>query len=385
MSQKNIIEVIIPAAGLGKRFRSSDLKQYNLIGHETVLEKIVNLFLSMSEIQKVYISIDPKDNQINSQSFINNSKVIITPGGPTRSHSVNNALSKINVKEVDFIVIHDAVRPWLKVDHFNFLLNELIKDSEVHGIYPLISIADSIRRKSKGQFVSVDRDEFFLVQTPQIFHSLALFEALNLLINSNENMTDEAQALEKAGFVVKAVTGDRENSKITFNSDLPKTFSSDIRFGRGIDFHRFKSGNGFVLGSIPIDCNLSIVSHSDGDILLHALADALLGAGGFNDIGYYFPDTDSVNKNMNSLRILEKSLALLLERKLKPLNVDCVIVCEEPKIFPYVDAIKTALASLLKIHESVIGIKATTTERMGIIGRGNGIAVYAIAALEKMD
>ena len=385
MSQKNIIEVIIPAAGLGKRFRSSDLKQYNLIGHETVLEKIVNLFLSMSEIQKVYISIDPKDNQINSQSFINNSKVIITPGGQTRSHSVNNALSKINVKEVDYIVIHDAVRPWLKVDHFNFLLNELIKDSEVHGIYPLISIADSMRRKSKGQFVSVDRDEFFLVQTPQIFHSLALFEALNLLINSNENMTDEAQALEKAGFVVKAVTGDRENSKITFNSDLPKTFSSDIRFGRGIDFHRFKSGNGFVLGSIPIDCNLSIVSHSDGDILLHALADALLGAGGFNDIGYYFPDTDSVNKNMNSLRILEKSLALLLERKLKPLNVDCVIVCEEPKIFPYVDAIKTALASLLKIHESVIGIKATTTERMGIIGRGNGIAVYAIAALEKMD
>ena len=119
--------------------------------------------------------------------------------------------------------------------------------------------------------------------------------------------------------------------------------------------------------------------------MLHALADALLGAGGFNDIGYYFPDTDSVNKNMNSLRILEKSLALLLERKLKPLNVDCVIVCEEPKIFPYVDAIKSALASLLKIHESVIGIKATTTERMGIIGRGNGIAVYAIAALEKMD
>ena len=180
MSQKNIIEAIIPAAGIGKRFGSSDLKQYNLIGHETVLEKIVNFFLSMSEIQKVYISIDPKDNQINSQSFINNSKVIITPGGPTRSHSVNNALSKINVKEVDFIVIHDAVRPWLKVDHFNFLLNELIKDSEVHGIYPLISIADSIRRRSKGQFVSVDRNEFFLVQTPQIFHSLALFVWFNV-------------------------------------------------------------------------------------------------------------------------------------------------------------------------------------------------------------
>ena len=130
-----------------------------------------------------------------------------------------------------------------------------------------------------------------------------------------------------------------------------------------------------------IDCGLSIIAHSDGDILLHALADALLGAGGLNDIGFYFPDTDPENKNLSSIIILEKTLELLGKQRLEPVNIDFVIVCEQPKIGPYVVKIKSTLSKILKIKENAIAIKATTAEGMGIIGEGNGIAVHAIASL----
>ena len=148
--------------------------------------------------------------------------------------------------------------------------------------------------------------------------------------------------------------------------------------------HRFQPGDGLTLGNVFIDCKLSVVAHSDGDIVLHAISDALLGAGGLRDIGYYFPDTDEENKNLSSLKIIEKTLDLLREQCLQPRNIDFVIVCEQPKIGPYVDQIKKSLAVILSIEESFIGVKATTTEKMGVIGDGNGIAVFAIASLRNL-
>ena len=156
------------------------------------------------------------------------------------------------------------------------------------------------------------------------------------------------------------------------------------RIGRGVDFHQFRAGNGFTLGNVFIDCKLSIVAHSDGDIILHAISDALLGAAGLRDIGYYFPDTDPKNKNLSSLKIVEKSLDLLKQSGLQPWNIDFVVVCEQPKIAPYVDDLKRSLSSILNIEESFIGVKATTTEKMGVIGNGNGIAVFAIASLRDL-
>jgi len=138
------------------------------------------------------------------------------------------------------------------------------------------------------------------------------------------------------------------------------------------------------LGGISIECDLAVVAHSDGDIVFHALADALLGASGLNDIGFYFPDTDSQNKDLSSLLIIEKAMSLLAQKNLQPSNVDVIIICEQPKISPHVNAMKTKLASLLAMDKGDISIKATTTEGMGIIGQGNGIAVYAIASLKKL-
>ena len=190
--------------------------------------------------------------------------------------------------------------------------------------------------------------------------------------------------MEDANYRVKLVAGDHSNSKVTFPNDLKMPAISDARIGRGIDFHKLEPGNGMTLASIFLESNLSIVAHSDGDIVLHALADALLGAGGLNDIGYYFPDTDAANKNLSSMVILDKTLSLLEEKKLQPRNVDLVIICEQPKINPHVMTMKTALSNLLKIGEGDISIKATTAEGMGVIGEGNGIAVYAIASLKEL-
>lgn len=383
MSLKDNIGVIIPAAGSSRRFGGTTPKQYLRIGDETVLEKSVNLFLEISSIKKVFISVDPKDKLIKSQSFISHSKVHIVEGGDTRSKSVFNALSVID-KDINIIAIHDAVRPWLSKEHFEDLLLRLINDESIEGVYPVISITDSLRMKSSKDLIPVEREDFLSVQTPQIFYKESLNTAFKKLREENLQLSDETQAMEKAGFKVLAIPGERTNLKITFTDDMPNNVETDYRIGRGIDFHQFKPGNGLTLGNVFIDCDFSIVAHSDGDIVLHAISDALLGAGGLRDIGYYFPDTDSKNKNLSSLKIIEKSLDLLKEQGLKPRNIDFVVVCEQPKIGPYVDQLKKSLSRILNIEENLIAVKATTAEGMGVIGEGNGIAVYAIASLRNL-
>jgi len=381
MLHNNKISVIIPAAGTGTRFKAEKPKQYCMLGSKTILEHTVMLFLDIPEVQKIYVAVHPDDHFINSQSFISHPKISIIKGGASRIQSVFNAASKINAEDSESVLIHDAVRPWLQLSHLSYLLNEFYRSSDCDGIYPGITAADSMREKKDNQFIPVDRTSFLQVQTPQIFKTLSIQDALTKAIDSGKDFTDETQAMEYANYRIKAVEGDQSNNKVTFPHDLRMLEISDTRIGRGIDFHKLKPGNGMILASIFLESNLSIVAHSDGDIVLHALADALLGAGGLNDIGYYFPDTDAANKNLSSTIILDRTLNLLEQKKLHPRNVDLVIICEQPKIAPHVHAMKTALSNLLKIEDGDISIKATTAEGMGVIGEGNGIAVYAIASL----
>tara|TARA_B100000609_G_C17219241_1_gene438789 strand:- start:1947 stop:3101 length:1155 start_codon:yes stop_codon:yes gene_type:complete len=381
MNQKNNIAVIIPAAGSSTRFEGKISKQFFKIGNETVIEKSVNKFLEIDSFKKVYVSIDKDESLIKSQSFFNHPKVVITDGGCTRSESVYNAVLAIE-DDIDVVVIHDAARPWVSKKLISELLSEYKKDKSIQGLYPVISVIDSLRMKKDKNLNPVDRDDFFAIQTPQIFHKESLKKALNKMIEENLSFTDESQAMERAGFTVREIIGERSNIKITYLDDIPVNVDNDYRIGRGVDFHKFEPGKGITLGNVFIDCNLSIIAHSDGDIVLHAISDALLGAGGLKDIGYYFPDTDSKNLNISSVKILEESLALLKKKSLQPRNIDFVVVCEQPKIQPYVDDLKKSLSSILNIGEDFVGVKATTAEGMGIIGAGNGIAVFAIASLE---
>tara|TARA_B100000287_G_C20668478_1_gene792597 strand:+ start:1186 stop:2337 length:1152 start_codon:yes stop_codon:yes gene_type:complete len=383
MSLKGNIAVIIPAAGNSSRFGGSTPKQFLRIGDTTVLEQSVNIFLAISSVKEIFIAINLNEPLVKSQSFYDHPKVNFIKGGDTRSESVFNALSVIS-EDINIIAIHDAARPWLAKKHFEDLLFKLTDDESIHGVFPVISITDSLRMKSDKDLVPVERENFLSVQTPQIFYKNSLKIAFDELRQENLHFSDETQAMENAGFKVLAVPGERSNLKITFVDDIPNKIEFDYRVGRGIDFHKFKPGKGLTLGNIFIDCNLSIVAHSDGDIVLHAISDALLGAAGLRDIGYYFPDTDQKNKNLSSLKIIEKSLDLLREKSFQPRNVDFVVVCEQPKIEPYVDQLKKSLSEILNIEENSIGVKATTAEGMGVIGNGNGIAVYAIASLKNI-
>ena len=308
----------------------------------------------------------------------------IVEGGSTRSESVSNALAAID-QSIEIVAIHDAARPWVTKSHFEDLLSKFANDQSIEGVFPVISVTDSLRMKQGEDIIPVERENFLHVQTPQIFYHEPLKLALDKLKQENLHMSDESQAMDYAGFKLLAVPGERSNIKITYTDDIPNQIRTDLLIGRGVDFHQFQPGSGLTLGNIFIDCKLSIVAHSDGDIILHAISDALLGAGGLRDIGYYFPDTDLENKNLSSLKIVEKTLDLLKENGLQPRNIDFVVVCEQPKIGPYVDQLKKSLSGILNIEESFIGVKATTTEKMGIIGDGNGIAVYAIASLRDLE
>ena len=380
MSPKNKITVIIPAAGNSSRFGGSVPKQFLSLGDETVLEKSVNLFLEISYIREVIVAINLNENLVKSQSFYNDARVRFVEGGNTRSESVFNALAAVD-QSIEIVVIHDAARPWLRKSHFEDLLSQLTNDQSVEGVFPVISATDSLRMKEGEDLMPVEREQFLHVQTPQIFYHESVRAAFNKLQKEGFHMSDESQVMEHAGFKLLAAPGERSNIKITYTDDIANYAGRDLRIGRGIDFHQFQPGNGLTLGNVFIDCELSIVAHSDGDIILHAVSDALLGAAGLRDIGHYFPDSDPKNKNLSSLIIIEKSLDLLKDNGLWPRNIDFVVVCEQPKIGPYVNQIKKSLSAILKIEESFIGVKATTTEKMGVIGDGNGIAVYAIASL----
>jgi 2-C-methyl-D-erythritol 4-phosphate cytidylyltransferase/2-C-methyl-D-erythritol 2,4-cyclodiphosphate synthase len=384
MNPNNNITVIIPAAGNSSRFGGSIPKQFLSLGEETVLEKSVNFFLEISSIKEVIVAINPNEHLIKSQSFYNDARVRFVEGGSTRSESVLNALVEVD-QSIEIIVIHDAARPWLRRSHFEDLLHQLTNDQSVAGIFPVIPATDSLRMKKGKDLIPVEREQFLHVQTPQIFYYESLKEAFNNLKKEDLHMSDESQVMEHAGFKLLAAPGERSNIKITFSDDIANYAGRDFRIGRGIDFHQFQPGDGLTLGNVFIDCELSIVAHSDGDIILHAISDALLGAAGLRDIGYYFPDSDPKNKNLSSLIIIERSLDLLKDNGLWPRNIDFVVVCENPKIGPYVNQIKKSLSAILKIEESFIGVKATTTEKMGVIGDGNGIAVYAIASLRNKE
>ena len=383
MTLSDKIAVIIPAAGISSRFDGSVPKQFLSLGDETVLEKSVNLFLGISSIQEVVIAINQNESFIKSQSFYRDPRIKIVAGGNTRSESVFNALAEVD-QSIEIVAIHDAARPWLKKTHFIDLLTHLANDQSIEGVFPVISVTDSLRMKRGEDIIPVERENFLHVQTPQIFYYDSLKLALDKLQQEGFHMSDESQAMEHSGFKLLAATGDRSNIKITYTDDLTHHIERDLRIGRGVDFHKFQPGDGLTLGNVFIDCKLSIVAHSDGDIILHAISDALLGAAGLRDIGYYFPDTDPKNKNLSSLKIIEKTLNLLKENGLLPWNIDFVVVCEQPKIGPYVNHLKQSLSAILNIEENFIGVKATTTEKMGVIGDGNGIAVYAIASLKNL-
>lgn len=316
-------------------------------------------------------------------SGIANIRLIV--GGETRQMSVANALSALEGDTPDFVLIHDAARPILPAAVIDRLLTALM---DTPGAIPVLPVVDSLSVDAAGKMAgSANRDSLRRVQTPQAFHFAEILAA-HRAWNSPISAGDDAQVALAAGLEVAHITGDEALRKLTFVEDfmaeLP-LMRTGIRTGIGYDVHRLAAGEELWLSGLQIPHDRGLAGHSDADVALHAVVDALLGAVGEGDIGQHFPPSDPQWKGARSAQFVEHAVMLVTKAGYRIGNVDLTIICEAPKIGPYRDAMRMNLAGLLRVDTGQVNVKATTTERLGFTGREEGIAAQAIATVLALE
>ena len=378
--KKNSLVVIVAAAGVGERFGSNIPKQYTKINGKTIIEKAVKPFLDSKYVSKIIIAISKKDNLIKDQDFYTSEKIEYVFGGNTRQESINNALNSINDK-YEYVVTHDAARPNISEDDVINLYKDIL-NTKASCSFLYISISDSIKKIDTID-KTMDKSKFYLVQTPQISKFDDLKNSLQKCIDDGVVSPDESFAIEYSNLEISKIKGKRSNIKVTELDDIEILNKFLTRSGLGFDLHRYKKGNGIKLGGHKIGCDFRIIAHSDGDVLLHSIADSILGAAGLGDIGKFFSDQDQFNKDMDSSKIIEFCLDELKNLNLEIYNIDSTIICEFPKINPHRYDILEKLSKILNIPISKIGLKATTSEQVGIIGSNKAIAVQSIVNLRE--
>ena len=375
---KNRLLVVIPAAGIGQRFDKQLPKQYSKLNGKSVIEQSVQPFLDSNLVSKVIIAVSESDSYINSQDFFKNEKINIVNGGNSRAQSVLNALNNAQTEDYTYVITHDAARPnILEEDIVN--IYEKISSSETDCSIFYIPIVDSIKHEDHS---TLDKSEYYLVQTPQISNFSKLRSSLASLLEEGIDIPDESFAMERKGFSISRLKGRSSNIKITHIEDLDLLEKFSTRAGTGFDLHTYKDGKGFLIGGYFLKCDYEIEAHSDGDVLLHSIADSILGASALGDIGIFFSDTDESNKDLDSIKIINFCLKKIKELNLEIYNIDATIICESPKISPHRDAIIDSLSRILQISKSKIGLKATTSEKIGIIGKNKAIAVQSLVNLK---
>ena len=347
---------IIVAAGTSSRF-GADKLDMPLLG-KSVLQHSVDAFLGIAD------EIIVVGRKIEGTKY--------APGGATRSQSVSLGLQQVS-PNCTVVAIHDGARPFVSRE----LVQKLYAEAEIHGsAIPRLFVTDTLWQQSKDTLKTADRNEFFTVQTPQVFHFSKILHAFS---QCNVPHTDESTLFFETYGQVHFVEGESTNRKITLPNDLP-----NYRVGVGFDVHAFGNGGseqGIILGGVKIPFPQKLVGHSDADVLAHAICDAVLSASGNRDIGVQFPDTDDAYLGANSLTLLERCVQMAAECGYAVQNVSAVVICQQPKISPHIPKMAQNLAQVLKIPATCVNISATTTEHLGALGNGDGIAVEAQALL----
>jgi 2-C-methyl-D-erythritol 4-phosphate cytidylyltransferase/2-C-methyl-D-erythritol 2,4-cyclodiphosphate synthase len=305
--------------------------------------------------------------------------VTFVTGGATRQASVHAALEALASSPPERVLIHDAARPDCPPDVVQRLLEALAQHP---GAIPVLPVIDSLARADGGLMAgSADRDSLRRVQTPQAFRCAGILAA-HRAWDGEPSAGDDAQVARAAGLAVALVEGDERLRKLTFAEDFMQTHP---RTGSGYDVHRLAEGEELWLCGVRIDHERGLAGHSDADVALHAVVDAVLGACGAGDIGQHFPPSDPQWRGAPSSRFVEHAVSLANEAGLRIGNVDITIICEAPKIGPHRDTMRARLAELLGTGIEAVNVKATTTERLGFTGRGEGIAAQAVATLVPLE
>ena len=363
---------IILASGQSKRFNSSKPKQFIKYKNKALFEHSLDKALSSKLFKKIILVTNDK-KQIKKKYSKN---VLIIKGGKERSDSSLIGLKFIKKYKPNNVLIHDAARPNFTIKLLKNLINSLKKNK---ASIPVISSKDSIKYKVKNQLFNLNRKNSYLTQTPQAFKFKDVYD---LSIKQKSKIQDEATLFIENNLKLNFIKGEILNNKITFKEDLisPKTY-----FGIGFDIHRLVKNKKLYLGGITIPYHSGLKGHSDGDVILHAIIDALLGAMRKKDIGTFFPDNQNKFKNIRSPKMLKPIIEILNNNNFYINNLDVNLICEQPKVSKYRAKIINSLSNLLNLDKDLINLKGKTVEKLGLIGNEKAIACETIISLTQYD
>lgn len=377
---------ILVAAGSAARMQHRD-KLLLHIGGRSVLRRCADQFEACDGIDGiVVVARQDRCARVEAELAGLTKLRAVLPGGQTRQQSV--AVGIQAAADADYLAIHDGARPFVTPALIQTVLRAAM---ETGAAAPAVPVTDTVKRIDAQGYVAEtpDRATLRAVQTPQIFSAPLYRAALAAAERSGLACTDDCQLLEAVGLPVLLVPGDERNGKLTTWADVESAHArfsnreaAEMRVGHGYDVHRLTEGRALVLGGVHIPWERGLLGHSDADAAVHAVIDALLGAAALGDIGGWFPDSDEQYRDADSLMLLRRSVALLAERGYCVGNLDLTIVAQQPKLAPYIADMRGNLAEACGCPLDAVSVKATTTERLGFTGRGEGVAAEAVALLQ---
>ena len=363
---------IILAAGQSKRFKSVKLKQYTIYNNKPVFEHSLEKIIKSKLFKHIILVTNKKSNV--QKKYLSSIKIL--KGGKERGDSSLNALKYASKLKLKNILIHDAARPNFSIKLVNKILYNLKYNK---AVIPYIKSTDALKYKLKKSIYNLDKKKIFLTQTPQGFKFADLFKFSKL---NKFQIEDEASLFINNNVPIKFIKGEKENWKITYLNDIKKTINF---YGIGFDVHRLVKGRKLYLGGLKIKSSLGTLGHSDGDPVLHAITDAVLGACGKGDIGQKFSDKNKKFKNIRSSLLLKKVINEIKKNNFIINNIDINIITQTPKISKYKNKIIKSVSNICEINENQINVKGKTTEKLGVIGKEKAIACEVIASIAKHD
>lgn len=377
------VAALIVAAGRGERFGGAVPKQYRALSGVPMIRRTVQALLRHPSVDRVLVVIDGDHGEHYRASLGDLPLPSPVPGGATRQESVRRGLEALEAVAPDLVLVHDAARPLVDAGTIDRVIEAL---ADHPAVIPGVPMVDTLKRADVDGTVgaTVDRAGLWRAQTPQGFRFGPLLAAHRLV--EGQSLTDDSAVAEAAGLSIGIVEGNEDNMKITSAGDMARAERilggmPDIRVGNGFDVHRLVPDRPLILCGVTIPHALGLAGHSDADVGLHALTDALLGALGEGDIGLHFPPSDPRWKDADSALFLRHVAAMVAERGGRTAHVDVTLICEAPKIGPHRDAMVARIAELTGLEQARVSVKATTTERLGFTGRGEGIAAQATATV----
>ena len=365
----------------GQRFGGALPKQYRELAGVPLVRRALLPFVAHPAVEAVRAVIHPDDRALFDAASAGLDLLEPVAGGASRQESARLGLESLEARAPRRVLIHDAARPFVDEALISRTLAAL---DAAPGAVPAVAVRDTLKRGADGRIAgTVSREGLWRAQTPQGFHYPEILEAHRRF--EGLELTDDAAVAEKAGLGVALVDGGEDNVKVTTEEDLRRAEArlgaGEVRTGMGFDVHRFGPGDSLILCGVSIPFESGLEGHSDADVGLHALTDAILGAIGAGDIGSHFPPGEAAWRDAPSATFLRHAGALLAVRGGTVANLDLTLICEQPRVAPHRDAMTGRIAEILGIDRGRVSVKGTTTERLGFLGRGEGIAAQAVATV----